>query len=472
MDAMALKAFELKLLADYLNQFSGQRVGKFIQYGKDVFSFRLQREGNVVMLLDNQNPLLFLSQEEDHKTSLATPASAIMRKKLSGAEFLKAETLNDDRVIELSFLAANDIFELEPISIVLELIPTKANMALLDKSRRVLFAFRSNTILDARPLFHGVTYEPPIKKSDFAFEKGDFDIEAYFEKCHASQAKLQQARKNNLYQDFFRELNAKIKSLKRKAAQIDEDIEKGKKHADDYLYGNYIFTYIDQFELGQKEFDYYGEKVALDPLKSPSDNANEFFRRTKKSKNAIAQGAINKEKALEELEELTRLKDFAQSCDEETLSRLLKEHGAKGQPKAKSKAATPKVKGPLPYVAQVKGTTLYYGKSAKQNDYLSFLYATKGSYLWFHVKNATGAHVILPYENPSDAQIQIACELALAATDKVDGEVQYTAHKNIRKGGTKGQVILGSYQSAYIKSISEDVLLAYEASLSKGKENG
>ena len=206
----------------------------------------------------------------------------------------------------------------------------------------------------------------------------------------------------------------------------------------------------------------------MDPLKSPSENANEFFRRTKKAKNAIALGEENKAKAIAELQECERLLAFALECDEETLGALIGEK--KGAPTSKKAKRTPTVKGPLPYVAKIGGQVFYFGKSAKQNDALTFLYATKPSFLWFHPKDKVGAHVILPKEHPEDSLIQLACELALVASGMEDGEVQYAEHRSLRKGSVPGQVILGAYRSAYIKSISPEARSAYEKALEK--DNG
>ena len=464
---MALNVFQLRQLAQAFSAFAGQRVGKILQYGKDVFSFRLQKAGVVYIVLDNQNPMLFLGKEDAGKTSLSTTASALLRKRLSGAEFAGAELLNDDRVIELRFNTLNDIFEEEPLSLVLELIPTKANMAVLNKNRTILYAFRANSITDERPIFHGITYEPPLKKGDVVFQEEPFDIEAYFTSCHQVLSKMQQQRKANLYQGFFRDLRAKIKGLKRKIAQIEADIEKGKKHLGDADYGNYIYTFGENIHLGDTSFDYYGETVPLDPLKGPHENAAEFFRRAKKAKNAIALGEQNKKAAEEELLRLQHLLDFALTCDEEALASLQEKPQKPGKNAAKARQK-PKTKGPIPYIAHIGNTHFYFGRTAKQNDALTFTYATKGSYLWFHVKDQVGAHVILPLDEPSDAQIQQACELALLASGKSDGEVQFTAHKNIRKGAVPGLAILSTYRSTTIKSISDEVVLAYEKAIAEG----
>ena len=464
---MALKAFQIHRLAEHFDQYKGQRTSKIIQYGKDVFSFRLQRAGRVVLVLDNQNPLVFIGGNEDGKTSLSTNASALLRKKLSGAEFDGAEQINGDRVLKFRFIGTNDIFQEERFSIVLELIPTKANMALLDEQEKILFAYRPNSITDPRPIFHGILYEPPFKKDSFMDETGEFDVDAYFVSCHDVEGRLGEQRKANVFQDFFRELRAKIKSLKRKMAQIQADIDNGQKHLGDVEYGNYLLTYQHDIPVGANSFDFYGETVALNPLKSAVDNANDFFKKSKKAKNAVAMGKENLALCEKELLEAEQLLDFASSCDEETLTRLLKENGS-GKQRKSEKHHLPKTNHDLPYIAKIGSWVFYFGRSAKQNDYLSFLYATKPDYLWFHVKNKTGAHVILPYSSPDKQAIQYACEIALLATSMIDGEVQYTEHRNIRKGSVGGQVILSSYSSAYIRNVSPEAMLAYAEAIEKG----
>lgn len=464
---MSLNAAELKALAAHFCSYQGQRVGKLLQYGKDVFSFHLQRAGRVVVSLDNQNPCLFLGSEEAGKVSLSTTMSALLRKKLSGAEFLGASIINEDRVIALDFLALNDIFLEERLRLVLELIPTKANMALLDEKGKILVAFRPNSITDPRPIFHGLVYEPPLKKGEYPIAETDFDAEAYFASCRAYEEKLKTQRKNNVYQDFFRLYRAKVKSLRHKLEQIERDIEKGKAHLGDAEYGNYIYTYGENLHLGDTCFDYYGQTIPLDPLKTPHENATDFFKKAKKAKNAVALGEENKARAKEELDATLRLLDFAATCDEETLSHLFQD-GKQKQNKAAHHKQNYDVKGPLPFVAKHGGHVFYFGRNAKQNDYLTFLYATNPNFHWFHVKDQTGAHLILPEKEPSKETLNLACELTLLASNKSEGEVQYTLHKNLRRGSVKGQVILSSYSSAMFKDISVTAREIYRRALDEG----
>ena len=463
--AMALRVSELTILAESLCRFNGQRVGKFIQYSRDVFSFHLARAGRLMVVLDNQNPCVYISRGEEPGPSLPTTAATLLRKRLGGAQLNGVSVLNNDRVLRIEFLATNDIFQTVPLALVLELIPTKANMALLDENGKILYCFRPSGLTEPRPLCHGLTYEPPLKKGDFEPEETTFDFDAYCKACEAQELKRAERRKADVYQDFYRRLKARIKSLEHKSKQIEADIRNGQAHAGDAVYGDYIFTYLEEIKPGDKVLEVDDLKIPLDPLKSPSENAADYYKKARKAKNAIALGEENLRHAKKELLEARHLLDFANNADEETLSRLVKEEKKPGKNPVKGQRISHK--GPLPFIAKSGDLHCFFGKSAKQNDYLSFLYATKSDYLFVHVKDQTGSHVILPYANPSDEALLFACEIALLSSNKLDGEVQYTAHKNIRKGSHPGQVILGSYQSTYIKNIRPETTRAYEAAIAE-----
>ena len=115
----------------------------------------------------------------------------------------------------------------------------------------------------------------------------------------------------------------------------------------------------------------------------------------------------------------------------------------------------------MPYKVEIDGTSYWFGKNAIQNDCLSFLYATKKERLWFHVKNAHGAHLILQKDNPSNEEVFTACCLTLLASKKEDGEVQYTPHKYVKRGNVPGQAVLGPYQSAFIREIPSRIKEAF-----------
>ena len=253
---MALRNRQIRLIAEELDSYRGLRVTRFAQIGKAAFSFCLRRDLYLTISLDNRDPGLFLAEEEAG-SNISTPLSAMLRKMLSGATIKEVRQENNDRVIRFSFHATNEVFEPIVLHLIAEFIPTKANLALLDEHDRILACLRSNSILDPRPIFHGITYAPPLQKGEIIDDDAPFDAKEYLFGQKAREARMKEERKRTVYEPLFRQIKARIKSLKHKIKQIDSDIEEAKKHLDDAQYGTHIFTYPDAVAPGDKSMDYY-----------------------------------------------------------------------------------------------------------------------------------------------------------------------------------------------------------------------
>ena len=83
------------------------------------------------------------------------------------------------------------------------------------------------------------------------------------------------------------------------------------------------------------------------------------------------------------------------------------------------------------------GFHIYVGKNNYQNDYLTFKFAT-GNDWWFHIKKATGSHVIVKTEGQElpdhvyeDAAALAAYYSSCRDNDKV--EIDYLQKKNVKK---------------------------------------
>ena len=464
---MALRNKQIRMIAEYLDSYRGSRVGRFNQVDKAAFSFNLARDLFLTLNLDNRDPCLFLGEEETGK-NISTPLSAMLRKMLSGATIKEIRQENHDRVIRMVFHATNEVFEPIELSLIAELIPTKANMALLDENDRILACLRSNTILDPRPIFHGITYTPPLQKEGLVEDDTPFDAKEYLLGQQARENRMKEERKRTVFEPVFRQIKARIKSLRHKIRQIEIDVEEAKKHLDDAQYGNYIFTYPDAISIGDKTMDYYGQTIALDPRKTPSQNADAFFKKAKKAKTTIALGEENLLKAKKELAQNEDLLFLASSCDEEALP-ALEEYLKLNPTPNRKKGKTIELR--MPCIIRHEGTAYLFGRNAKENDYLTFSYSHNGDFLWFHPKDKQGAHLLLAKENPSEKEVEFACELTLLCSKFEDGEVQYAPRKTIRKGSVPGQVILSEFSSAYIRHISPEAKEEYLRS-TKGKEDG
>lgn len=460
---MVLNSVQLGKLAQHLDSsLLGQHLSKCIQISDDAWSFSLSRGGRLLINCSPNDPYVTISSSSLLVHGLSTPLSAYFRNKLSHARILQVESVPGERILSFSLKGTNEIFEEENLTLQIELIPHHPNLFLLDETGKILIAKRYSSITDQRVLLRGGMYSLPApfqtnKKLDDAF-----DYDAYLQETSAKETSLLESRKTQKFEKLIKTLKTKKKAAERKIECILKDIDAASAHLNDGEYGQYIFTYLSSVQSETGVMDYYGTPIPLDPKKSNVQNAEAFFTRAKKAKTTISKSEEFLALAQKELERYSLLLDTLSISDEAALEAFTKEFHLDGKETDVIKKSPLGDSASLPYKVEYNGTTFWFGKSALQNDCLSFLYATKKDRLWFHVKNAHGAHLILQKDHPSNDDIFAACCFTLLASKKEDGEVQYTEHKFVKRGGVPGQAVLGSYQSAYIPHIPEEMKIAFK----------
>ena len=461
---MALRKNQLKTYSSFLDEhLRGRHLSKLCQFNEDAFAFSLSKGGKLVFVLSGDDPRVYLSPSLGDGTSFSSPFSSILRKTLSNAVMEKVELYGDDRILRFSLLGVNEVYKPTTYQLIAELIPAKPNLILLEEGK-VLGAYKTNTLSDARPILRGVNYVIPPKKEGFASIKEEdpaFSPEEYTGRCVEKESSLVDRRKKQRFLPLFRYLKTREKALIRKIDLLEKDSEEAKKHLEDGKYGDYIFMNYSAFSKGDDHFLYEGERVALDPRKNPSLNAETFYKRAKKAKATLLLGEENRKKAEKELSEIRQLSSVLLTSDEDFLLKAEKEYGLDGILDKGIKATPLSDSSLLPMEARIDGVRYLFGKNAKQNDFLSFAYATNKDYLWFHVKEAHGAHLIIQKENPSDQEIGMGCQIALLASKKEDGEVMYCPKKNVRRGNVPGQALVKEYRSATFRKIDPKARQAF-----------
>ena len=177
-------------------------------------------------------------------------------------------------------------------------------------------------------------------------------------------------------------------------------------------------------------------EIPLDTHLSAVENANRYYAKSKsigksreQLKNSIAEALTHQEK----LHQLAR--DIEQSNDARTLHKIEKKHF--GDLSAASKRSDGER---LPYSEyQIEGWTVLVGRSARDNDQLTF-HVARPHDLWLHAENVRGSHVILRNPHKSDSIpatiIRKAARLAAHFSQaKHSGlvPVVYTFRKYVRK---------------------------------------
>lgn len=240
-----------------------------------------------------------------------------------------------------------------------------------------------------------------------------------------------------------------------------ENMEKYKRYAELITANLYALT-----ENSDKAVvvDYYDEEmpeitITLDKRVSPAVNAQRYFKKYTKAKNAEEELKKQIELARTELDYLESVEEeLKKATDEEDLSEIADELFEQGYIKRQKNDRRKKkaISSPMEFTTP-DGFKVLVGKNNKQNDLLTMKIA-KNSDMWFHTKDIHGSHVVLCYEYGrefSNEAITFAATLAAKyskASESSQVPVDYTLVKYVKKpsGAAPGKVIYFEQKTVYI----------------------
>jgi predicted ribosome quality control (RQC) complex YloA/Tae2 family protein len=289
----------------------------------------------------------------------------------------------------------------------------------------------------------------------------------YFGKAERDRVKQQG---NDIERLIFNEKEKNEKKIEKLKATLTE-AEK----ADQYQrFGELLTANLYAAKKGMKEIevlDYYDEAggtvvIPLDPRKTPSDNAQKFFSKYQKAKNAISIVEEQIEKAHEEVayfDTLIQQVQVASPKDIQEIRDELVEGGyIRERQKRNGKKQQQNAKPVLDLYQSSDGTEIIVGKNNKQNDYLTNKLAARDE-IWLHTKDIPGSHVVIRSKEPSDATIFEAAVLGAyfsKARNSSSVPVDYTKVRFVKKpnGAKPGFVIYENQQTVYVTPDEELVL--------------
>jgi len=241
------------------------------------------------------------------------------------------------------------------------------------------------------------------------------------------------------------------KRLKRRKEKIEEDLKQAEKFEQYKKFGDLLMMNKELIKKGQPsaklaDIFYPQQSLVEIPLSvklSPIQNAQAYFKKYKKAKDALVvmnkrkaetkKGIVQVEKILEKLEG-TRKELESEKIKKELIALgLLKEKRIPERQKKTRKEFTPK------RFLTEDGCEILVGRNNKENDYLTFKFARPDD-LWFHAQDVPGSHVVLKRKEkkkePSPNDIKTAAQVA-AYFSKVRGAkkapVIYTLAKYVKK---------------------------------------
>lgn len=232
-------------------------------------------------------------------------------------------------------------------------------------------------------------------------------------------------------------LNQQIKKINKKIAVFNIQKAKAIKDLDYKIWADEIYGSGNDLTVRKNQLN----ELKLDPLLTLNENAQKFYKLYHKAKRTLEHVNILTEKTYDDLTTInTLLHEIELTSDNEIeqLIPLINSFGfAKNQRKYKDqKKASRKQQRKIELTKVLyKNSIIFIGRNHVQNEFLLNNIANRFDY-WFHVKDASGSHVILRTEKLDDELIRIASMLAahfssLSKSSSIP--VDYTLVKNLKK---------------------------------------
>lgn len=279
-------------------------------------------------------------------------------------------------------------------------------------------------------------------------------------------------RVNQKAQSIKKSVQTKLERSLNKLAKQKEELLESKNRETYKIYGDLISANLHRLEKGLEEVqleNFYLEDMAkitvpLDKRYSPAENAQRYYKKYSKLKNAyqlLLKQIPETEEEIYYLENILNSIDHCTSVDEieEIKEELINEGYLKGKPNRNKNETISK---PNHYVSS-DGFHIFVGKNNKQNDQLTLKTAQKED-LWFHVQKMPGSHVIIKVENKKvpDTTIKEAAMLAAyysKAKNSTNVPVDYTERKNVKKPrkAKSGMVIYENFNTIFVTPSKEKI---------------
>ena len=277
---------------------------------------------------------------------------------------------------------------------------------------------------------------------------------------------------------LYARLNKKLDIYKKDLAKCD-DLDKYKLYGELVSAFGYDMSLIHDGILTCKDYNNCDKEVSIpiDESISIAKNVEKYYdkynklKRTKKNAEKLIEEVIAKLEHLNSISTSLNLsndrndlylikEEIIDWFDEAHSISALSNHSNKIHKRNASKNR--KIEYNIHHYKSSSGIDIYVGKNNLQNEYLTFTIANPDD-TWFHIKDATGSHVIVrkPYESMDDKTLVEAASLAAYFSDKrneTKATVDYTLRKELKKvkGKAPGFCI---YHKNYSINVKPEVLL-------------
>jgi predicted ribosome quality control (RQC) complex YloA/Tae2 family protein len=467
---------DLQRLSSVIDELSdlitGARVERVYEGAGRALYVLLRRDRKQYYLLlspDRSLPRLHLVTEKPAAIPSPSGFSLYLRSHAAGAGITKVSLLNQDRVAEIRFSRQG-----EGYCLLFELTGRGANILITDESLKILAVYYPVPFGDSvkRPMAPGIQYVPLEKRpSPTHFTISSVNLHGDQEPRRAdgslganreAEIFFDQLIQNKDFDSFRTRLRSLVKKIlsktERRLEALSVDL-KAAGQAEEYRRaGDLILANLNCLERGREQAELKGQDgetilLRLDPKRSPTGNAELYFKKYKKAKKGREIIATRLKLAGDEASRLRSfLSDLEGADTSDALMRIQSDLVANGYLPGEAKKKSKQGSGPAPSPfrkIEYQGWDILVGKSAAGNDYLTTKIARPKD-LWLHAEGLPGSHVLIKNPEaraiPPEVFAKAASLAAFHSKGKAAGKVAvtYTLAGQVKKpkGAKPGLVTL------------------------------
>ena len=230
--------------------------------------------------------------------------------------------------------------------------------------------------------------------------------------------KAERDRVNQQASELIRRVENELEKNRKKLGKQEEELLATENAEEFRQKGELLTTFLHQVpnDQDQVELDNYytGKKIviALDKALTPNQNAQRYFKRYQKLKEAVKHLTSLIEETRSTILYLESVETALAQASLTEIAEIREELIQTGFIRRRQREKIQKRQKPEKYLATDGQTIILVGRNNLQNDELTFKMAKKDE-LWFHAKDIPGSHVVITGNlQPSDEVKTDAAELA------------------------------------------------------------
>jgi len=411
-----MKQFILKKVTEKLKK--SNFIKRAIRVDNNVILFQIDKK-NYIFDLTKGDSDIYIGVDYDISKKFNAPFDIVLTKKFTKAKILKVTQFERTLKIEVE---TNLHFKKEINYIQFEFTGRYTNAIILNQNSIIIEALHHiSPFQSIRPVEIGKKLPPlpphNIKEKIFKID----DIETYTQTLFKEKYNK---KLNRLKEQIIKKINKKIDKLYTILNSLEDSetllkkSEKYKLYADLSMINLYKINPYQKF-IEVEDFEGNQIKIEIPTLKNLNEIGNYYYNLSKKMKVKSKQIKIEKNNLLEKIKFLENYKKGI--IKTATISELNIYNSNKKR----------KVKEDNIETFYIDDFLVLVGKNEKGN--IKLLKDSKANDLWFHIKNRTGAHIIIKTNKkrvPDDVIIKTA-KLALTFSGEEEGIVDYTQRRNL-----------------------------------------